>query len=151
MPAQLNCMGSKIVHAGEQGKGVSLKMVMNQLLGTAMAGFAEGMALGESMGLPRDVLFEAVLNGPMAAPFMSAKRKRIESGDFEDADFPLQWLQKDLHLASVCAYETGVAMPLTNVAKEIYRMAIQEGDGDKDFSAIYRLLARNRDTNASGE
>jgi len=30
----------------------------------------------------------------------------------------LRWLQKDLHLAAVSAYETGAAMPLTNAAKD---------------------------------
>jgi len=50
---------------------------------------------------------------------LAAKRKRIESGNYEGADSLLQWLQKDLHLASVSAYESVVAMPLTNVAKEI--------------------------------
>jgi 3-hydroxyisobutyrate dehydrogenase/glyoxylate/succinic semialdehyde reductase len=76
---------------------------------------------------------------------VAAKRGRIETGNFEDADFLLRWLQKDLHLASVSAYETGVSLPITNVAKEIYRFAIREGDGDKDFSAIYHYLARNYD------
>jgi len=103
------------------------------------------LVLGESLGLSREVLFEALLDGPAAAPFLAAKRERIENGNFEDADFPLRWLQKDLHLVSVSAYETGVSMPLTNVAKEIYRFAIREGDGDEDFSAIYQYLGRDRD------
>jgi hypothetical protein len=60
-------------------------------------------------------------------------------------------LQKDLHLASVSAYETGVSMPLTNVAKEIYRLAIREGDGDKDFSAIYGYLAQNQDVKSTSK
>jgi 3-hydroxyisobutyrate dehydrogenase/glyoxylate/succinic semialdehyde reductase len=139
------CMGNRIVHGGKQGMGASLKMVMNQLLGTTMAAFAEGLVLGRSLGLPLETLFEALLGGPAAAPFLAAKRQRIENEDFEDADFLLRWLQKDLHLASVSAYETGVSMPLTNVAKEIYRLAIREGDGDKDFSAIYHYLAKNYD------
>jgi 3-hydroxyisobutyrate dehydrogenase/glyoxylate/succinic semialdehyde reductase len=54
-------------------------------------------------------------------------------------------LQKDLHLASVSAYESDVAMPLTNVAKEIYRLAIREGHGDEDISAIYGYLAQSQD------
>ena len=144
----LQCMGNRIVHAGGQGLGASLKMVMNQLLGTVMAAYAEGLVLGQSLGLSRDVLFEAVLSGPAAAPFLAAKRKRIESGDYEDADFPLQWLQKDLHLAAVSAYESGAAMPLTNVAKEIYRLAIREGDGEKDFSAICGYLAKEPASNS---
>jgi hypothetical protein len=145
MPPAFPVHGQQIVHGGKQGMGASLKMVMNQLLGTTMAAFAEGLVLGRSLGLPLETLFEALLGGPAAAPFVAAKRGRIETGNFEDADFLLRWLQKDLHLASVSAYETGVSLPLTNVAKEIYRFAIREGDGDKDFSAIYHYLARNYD------
>jgi len=146
----LQCMGNRIVHAGSQGMGASLKIVMNQLLGTEMAAFAEGLVLGESLGLSREILFDALLGGPAAAPFLAAKRERIENGNFEDADFPLRWLQKDLHLVSVSAFETGVAMPLTNVVKELYRLAIREGDGDKDFSAIYDYLAHNHDVRPMG-
>lgn len=141
----LECMGSRIVHCGGQGAGASLKMVMNQLLGTVMAAFSEGLVLGESLGLSRGVLFEELLGSPAAAPFLAAKRERLECGDYQQADFPLRWLQKDLHLASLSAYETGVAMPLTNTAKEIYRLAMREGHGSGDFSAIYEYLARNRD------
>jgi 3-hydroxyisobutyrate dehydrogenase/glyoxylate/succinic semialdehyde reductase len=135
------CMGNKIIHCGGQGMGASLKIVMNQLLGTVMAAFAEGLVLGESLGLSRKLLFEAFLSGPAAAPFLSVKRERIENGDFKHADFPLQWLQKDLQLATASAYETGVPMPLTNVTKEIYQFAIRAGHGEEDFSAIYDYLA----------
>ncbi len=141
----LECMGNKIVHCGGPGMGSSVKMVMNQLLGTAMAAFAEGLILGESLGLSRTVLFEALLGSPAAAPFLALKRERIESANYEPADFPLRWLQKDLHLAAVSAYETGAAMPLTNAAKEVYRLAIRDGRGGEDFSAIYDYLARNHD------
>ena len=139
----LACMGNKIIHCGGQGMGASLKIVMNQLLGTVMAAFAEGLVLGESLGLSRESLFEALLSGPAAAPFLSVKRERIENADFKHADFPLQWMQKDLQLATVSAYETGVPMPVTNVAKEIYQLAIREGHGEEDFSAIYDYLAHS--------
>ena len=145
----LECMGNRIVHAGGQGMGASLKMVMNQFLGTVMAAFAEGLILGESLGLPREVLFGSVLGGPAAAPFLASKRERIEKGNYEPADFPLRWLQKDLHLAAVSAYETGVAMPMANVAKELYRLAVRQGHGPEDFSAIYDYLARTQDVEAT--
>jgi 3-hydroxyisobutyrate dehydrogenase-like beta-hydroxyacid dehydrogenase len=138
----LEHLGDRIVHVGGQGMGTAMKMVMNLLLGATMAVFTEGMILGESQGISRKALFDALSGSPIAAPFVMAKRKRIESGNFEDADFPLRWLQKDLHLASVSAYEAGAATPLANVAKEIYRLAMQDGNGDKDFSAIYSYLAK---------
>jgi 3-hydroxyisobutyrate dehydrogenase/glyoxylate/succinic semialdehyde reductase len=139
----LACMGNKIIHCGGPGMGAALKIVMNQLLGTVMAAFAEGLVLGGSLGLSQEILFEALLSGPAAAPFLSVKRERIEKGDYGHADFPLQWLQKDLQLATVSGYETGVPMPVTNVVKEIYRFAIRDGHGEEDFSAIYDYLAHN--------
>jgi 3-hydroxyisobutyrate dehydrogenase/glyoxylate/succinic semialdehyde reductase len=90
-------------------------------------------------------LFETLLGSPAVAPFLAAKRERMVTGNYEPADFPLRWLQKDLHLVAVTAQETGVAMPLTNVAKEIFRLAIRNGYGDDDFSAVYDSLAQSRE------
>jgi 3-hydroxyisobutyrate dehydrogenase-like beta-hydroxyacid dehydrogenase len=140
----LLCMGNKIVHAGGHGTGTSMKMVINLLLGNAMVAFAEAMALGEGLGLSQKMLFDSLLGTPAVAPFLASKRQKIESGNYE-AEFPLRWMQKDMHLASVSAYESGVAMPLTNAAKELYRLAMREGHASQDFSAIYDYLTNNHD------
>lgn len=136
----LECMGGKIVHVGGHGQGTSLKMVINLLMGEAMAAFAEGMILGQSLGISQEMLFGILLGGPAVAPLVAAKREKIESGKY-DVEFPLHWMQKDLQLAAVTAYETGVALPLANVTKEIYRLAMRQGDGDEDYSAIYEFLS----------
>jgi 3-hydroxyisobutyrate dehydrogenase-like beta-hydroxyacid dehydrogenase len=81
---------------------------------------------------------------PAVAPFLASKREKIESGDYE-AEFPLRWMQKDMHLASVSAYEAGVAMPLTNVTKEIYRLAMRGGHETEDFSAIYEFATSDKE------
>jgi 3-hydroxyisobutyrate dehydrogenase/glyoxylate/succinic semialdehyde reductase len=88
------------------------------------------------------VLFDSLLGTPAVAPFLASKRAKIESGNYK-AEFPLRWQQKDLHLAAVSAFESGVAMPVTNAAKELYRLAMMEGHAIQDFSAIYEYLARN--------
>src|SRR5213078_4422593 len=135
----LLCMGNKIVHTGGPGMGTSMKMVVNLLLGTGMAAFAEAMALGEGLGISTEMLFGSLLGMPAVAPFLASKREKIESGNYE-TEFPLRWMQKDMHLASVSAYESGVAMPLTNAAKEVYRLAMRQGHASQDFSAIYDYL-----------
>jgi 3-hydroxyisobutyrate dehydrogenase/glyoxylate/succinic semialdehyde reductase len=140
----LLCMGNKIVHAGGHGMGTSMKMVVNLLLGTGMAAFAEAMALGEGLGISRKMLFDSLLGTPAVAPFLASKREKIESRNYE-AEFPLRWMQKDMHLATVSAYEAGVAMPLTNVTKEVYRLAMRDGHDTEDFSAIYEYLSSDSD------
>src|SRR4029077_16017032 len=138
----LLCMGSRIVHTGGNGTGTSMKMVINLLLGNAMAAFAEAMALGEGLGLSSKLLFDSLLGTPAVAPFLAAKRDKINKRDYEP-EFPLRWMQKDLHLAAVSAFEAGVAMPLTNVAKEMYRLAMRDGHATEDFSAIYEFVTDN--------
>jgi 3-hydroxyisobutyrate dehydrogenase-like beta-hydroxyacid dehydrogenase len=140
----LLCMGNKIVHTGGNGTGTSMKMVVNLLLGDAMAAFAEGMALGQGLGISRKVLLDSLLGTLAVAPFLASKRKNIENGNYE-AEFALRWMEKDLHLAAVSAYESGVAMPVTNAAKELYRLAMMEGHAIQDFSAIYTYLASSDD------
>jgi 3-hydroxyisobutyrate dehydrogenase/glyoxylate/succinic semialdehyde reductase len=136
----LLCMGNKIVHTGGQGTGTSMKMVVNLLLGTGMAAFAEAMTLGEGLGLSSKILFDSLLGTPAVAPFLASKRGKIESGNYE-TEFPLRWMQKDMHLAALSAYESGVALPVTNSAKELYRLAMRNGHAKEDFSAVYAYLA----------
>jgi len=138
----LLCIGNKIVHTGGHGAGTSMKMVINLLLGNAMAAFAEAMALGEGLGLSQKMLFDSLLGTPAVAPFLAGKRDKIDNRNYE-AEFPLRWMQKDMHLATVSAYETGVAMPVTNVTKEIYRLAMRDGHDTEDFSAIYDYVVNN--------
>jgi 3-hydroxyisobutyrate dehydrogenase/glyoxylate/succinic semialdehyde reductase len=138
----LLCMGNKIVHTGGHGAGTSMKMVINLLLGNAMAAFAEAMALGQGLGLSSKMLFDSLLGTPAVAPFLAAKRDKIDKRNYE-VEFPLRWMQKDMHLATVSGYEAGVAMPLANITKETYRLAMRHGHATEDFSAIYEFLMDN--------
>lgn len=137
-------MGRKVIHAGGTGMGTSLKMIFNLLLGEAMLAFSEGMALGESLGLSKEMLLETLVGSPVAAPFITGKKENIQSDTYE-TEFPLKWMQKDLQLASLCGYETDTPLPAVNAVKEVFALAKQSGLGDEDFSAIYSWLSRNKE------
>jgi 3-hydroxyisobutyrate dehydrogenase/glyoxylate/succinic semialdehyde reductase len=145
----LLCLGSKIVHAGPNGSGSAMKLVVNLLLGAGMVAMAEAITLGEGFGLQAKVIFDALTGMPQVAPFQLSKRKKIETENYQ-TEFPLAWMQKDLYLASVSAYESGVALPLTNLAKEVYRLAMRNGHSREDFSAVYAYLASNSNSVGSG-
>jgi 3-hydroxyisobutyrate dehydrogenase/glyoxylate/succinic semialdehyde reductase len=134
-----DAMGRRTVHVGGHGMGSSLKMVLNLLLAEAMAAFSEAAALGQSLGIGRDALFDILIGGPVVAPFVAAKVEKIVSGDYE-ADFPLKWTHKDLHLAAMTAFEQDVPLPIGNAVKEVYALAARDGLAEQDFSAVYSLL-----------
>jgi len=139
----LQTMGSKIVHVGGHGMGSALKMVNNLLLASSMAAFAEGLVLGQALGISPGRLLDFLVGSPLVAPYLIGKRAKIEHGDYA-AEFPLQWMQKDLHLAAVSAQEAAVALPLANATKEIYQLAARHGSAQQDFSAIYAFLDARR-------
>lgn len=135
----IRSMGSKLIHVGGTGSGTSLKMLVNSLLAQSMLVFAETLALGEKMGLSRDFLLDTLPNLPVAAPFLKAKAEMIRAGDY-GVQFPLELMHKDMHLATLTAYEQGQPLNLANAAKELYAAARQEGLGREDFASIYEYL-----------
>ena len=135
----LDLMGKRTVHVGAQGAGASLKIVFNLIVGQSMLAFSEAISLGRSLGLSRETLHDFLIGALPVAPLIAFKRPKIESGNY-DADFPLQLMWKDLHLAALTAYEQGVPLPSANAAKEVYAAAARSGLSDEDFSVIYRFI-----------
>jgi 3-hydroxyisobutyrate dehydrogenase/glyoxylate/succinic semialdehyde reductase len=135
-------MGNKFIYLGENGKGISMKMVNNLLLAHAMVAFSEGMALGESLGLSKEQLLDILPGGSVVAPFLTAKIPNIKKETFE-TEFPLKWMLKDCFLASIEGYENNVPLYLTDIVKNIYQNADIQGFGEKDFSSIYQFI-KNR-------
>ncbi len=135
----LQMMGSKVLHIGETGKGTSFKMLVNMMLAQSMIIFSEAVLLGEKMGIDRDFLLNLIPNLAVAAPFTKAKAEMVRANDYE-VQFPLELMQKDLHLAAVTAYENKQTLYLANLAKEIFAAANQSGMGRMDFAAIHQYL-----------
>lgn len=133
----LKVMGKKTIHVGEHGMGTSLKLVVNYMLAISMAAFAEGIVLGETLGLTQEMLFNVLIGGPLVPSYLNLKRESLEKDNY-DASFPLKWIHKDMHMITHAAYGVGTAMPIANLTKELYQFAVQAGLGDEDFGAIYK-------------
>ena len=135
-------MGGKVLPLGEVGMGASLKVLINSMLAQSMLVFAETVALGERLGMSPEFLLDFLPNLPVIAPFVKAKVEKMKTGVY-DADFPLSWMQKDLHLVCKAAYEADTPLLLANMAKEAFMAAKQGGFAQNDFSAIYAYLKDN--------
>jgi len=136
----LNFMGHKVLHIGETGKGASFKMLVNILLAQSMAIFSEAVLLGEKMGIATEFLLDTIPNLVVSAPFTKFKAEMVRSGDYT-VQFPLEWMNKDLHLAAVTAYELNQPLYLANITKELFTEANKKGIGRLDFAAIHLFLA----------
>ena len=115
-----------------------MKLVVNALLGVGMQAIAEALALGNHLGLKRDLLFETLGKTAVVAPAHLGKLATAKQNDYT-AQFPLRLMQKDFGLILSKAAELGVPMPATKAAAQSNTAEAARGD-EEDFSAVIRLM-----------
>jgi len=127
----------RIIHVGEVGAGSALKLVVNLSLAEAMAAIAETVALGDDLGLDRQVVLDELAGGFLGG-VLGYKRSMIESGVFAPPAFTVEALAKDVRLAvRATPRHLGLAQAVLGLTAE----AARRGQGEDDFSAITDLPA----------
>ncbi|KJV30037.1 3-hydroxyisobutyrate dehydrogenase [Luteibacter yeojuensis] len=143
----LGAMGKNIFHVGGSGAGQVAKLCNNMALGVIMAVTGEALALGAAHGLDPAVLSQmmAVSTGrswatevcnPWPGVLENAPASRGYTGGF-GTDLML----KDLGLAAEAAMGVGAAIPLGELARNLYALNSKAGRGGLDFSSIVKLAA----------
>jgi 3-hydroxyisobutyrate dehydrogenase-like beta-hydroxyacid dehydrogenase len=127
-------------YMGPSGSGVAMKLVVNTLLGVGMQAIAEAVALGLTLSLPRELLFETLARTAVVAPAHSGKLTTAERDDYS-AQFPLRLMHKDFGLILAAAAQTGLSMPSTEAAAAVNSAEAASG-GEEDFSAVIRFMER---------
>ncbi|WP_208412872.1 3-hydroxyisobutyrate dehydrogenase [Xanthomonas arboricola] len=144
----LQAMGKNIFHVGDNGAGQVAKLCNNMALGVIMAATGEALALGVAQGLDPAVLSQmmAVSTGrswatevcnPWPGVLPNAPASRGYSGGFGN-----DLMLKDLGLVAESAVQAGVSIPLGELARNLYAMNSQAGNGALDFSSVIKLVAK---------
>ena len=136
----LDALGKKRVFLGETGQGARMKLVVNMVMGGMLAAFSEGLALAGRAALTADQLLDVLAAGALANPMFAVKGPLMAAGDDAPA-FPLKHAQKDLRLALALGDELAQPLAVAAAANELLKRARAAGLGDRDFSAVHRVVA----------
>ena len=139
-------MGKNIVYCGGHGNGQVAKVANNMLLGISMVGVAEAMNLGVKLGMDPKVLagiintssgrcWSSEINNPWPGVVETAPAGRDYKGGFF-TDLML----KDMGLALEAASQSESAVPMGNLAHDLYRESSEAGNGRSDFSSILKHI-----------
>jgi len=132
-------LAAKIVYAGGNGMGTTLKLVNNLILGVAIHASAEALVLATKAGLdPRSVI-EITSVGGARTGAMETRGPRMVKRDFT-SHFSANNMYKDLSTALKLAEECGVSLPVASAAREILRAAKSQGKGDLDACVVMTVL-----------
>jgi len=144
----LNVMGSKLTHFGASGAGQAAKACHNMICGITALGVCEAFALAESLDLDADRFFN-MCRGAAAQSWILENRCPVP-GPAPEAPasqnyapgFAARLMAKDLRLAQAAAQFSGQETPFGKQAAERFTAFAEAGDGDLDFSAIYRTMLK---------
>lgn len=135
-------LAKEVVHLGDHGKGATAKVAMNLLMGVQMQALAEAIVFGEQAGLDRDQLISMITASGYSSPVMKFKGGVMARRGFEQADFKLSLMRKDLLLALSDAQRLRVPMPATTASYEVLTSAVNAGSGDLDCAAVLTEMER---------
>lgn len=145
----LEKMGKNIFHAGAAGAGQVAKIANNMLLGIAMAGTAEALALGVANGLDPKVLSEIIAKSSgrtwaieLYNPWPGVM-ENVPSSKGYAGGFGVDLMLKDLGLAAEAAVSTQSVIALGELARNLFAMHSAQGSGKLDFSSIVNLVKRD--------
>lgn len=146
----LAAMGKKVIHTGQAGSGQAAKICNNMILGISMIAISEAFVLAEHLGLSPQKLFDVVSNSSGQCWAMSQYAPvpdilpNVPANRGYQPGFTTAMMLKDLHLSQSSAAKVGIETPLGAHATAIYQQFNDEGQGQLDFSAIIKILAKEQ-------
>ena len=134
-------IGPKATHVGDNGLAVSMKIATNLSLVVQMLAFSEAVLLAEKSGIPRKTAVEVLTNSVIASPMVQYRGPMVINPP-DEAWFDMRMMQKDTTLALEMGRRLGVPLPTTSIANEYLTAARAMGLTEKDFAAIFQVLAQ---------
>lgn len=137
----LEDIGKQIFFLEKPGLATRMKLINNMVLGSFMAAIAEAVSFGEQVGLDKKEVVEILSVGGGNSLVLNAKKAKLLEEDFS-AHFSNALMYKDLHCLMDLAYSEKKPLFTGAMIKEFYAQAFDQGLGQEDFSAIYRVFNR---------
>ena len=143
-------MGVKIIHVGENGKGTTLKLINNLIMGVAIEAVAEALVLAAKAGIDPQKVLEITSVGGARTGAMETRGPRMIKHDFSP-HFSANNMHKDLSGALKLAEEVGASLPATSISREMLRAAKSQGKGDMDSCVVITVIEALANTTPQGK
>jgi 3-hydroxyisobutyrate dehydrogenase len=139
----LEKLSSSMRYVGRAGEAAKVKALVNMVMNINTAGLAEGLGLGQALGLDLSMLREVFSQ--------TGANSRVLATDGEDMQnrehscfFSAAHAAKDSGIALQLAKEQKLKLPLADATKKQYDRMVAEGLGELDKSGVAELTFKGR-------
>ena len=135
----LASIAATITLIGPTGSGQACKAVNQIMCAGVNQAVTEALAFGEAMGLDMGKVVDVVAKGAAGNWFLDHRGKTMLVND-NDTGFKLNLHHKDLTICKAMIKDLeNISLPLVDTTLRQYEQLMEQGYGDEDISALYRL------------
>jgi 3-hydroxyisobutyrate dehydrogenase len=139
----LTALSAQLRLIGPAGQAARVKALVNMVMNINTAGLAEGLGLGEALGLDLTMLREVFSQTGAASRVLETDGADMQYRDHE-CYFSAAHAAKDSGIACALADSARLTLPLAKATWEQYQRLVRIGKGELDKSAIAELTFQDR-------
>jgi len=139
----LEKLGKTVRYVGKAGEAAKVKALVNMVMNINTAGLAEGLGLGDALGLDLAMLREVFSETGAASRVLQTDGEDMQNRE-HSCFFSAAHAAKDSGIALDLARELELDLPLARATEQQYDNMIAEGLGELDKSGIAELTFKNR-------
>jgi 3-hydroxyisobutyrate dehydrogenase len=139
----LENLAAKVRFIGKAGEAAKVKALVNMVMNINTAGLAEGLGLGDALGLDLTILREVFSETGAASRVLQTDGEDMQNRE-HTVFFSAAHAAKDSGIALNLASDVELDLPLARATKEQYDAMVEEGLAEIDKSGIAELTFKNR-------
>jgi 3-hydroxyisobutyrate dehydrogenase len=139
----LDALGKTIRYIGSAGEAAKVKALVNMVMNSNTAALAEGLGLGDALGLDLTMLREVFSQTGAASRVLETDGKDMQQRA-HDCYFSAAHAAKDSGIALDLAAQVGLHLPVAHATLSQYRRLVELGKGELDKSAVAELTFKSR-------
>ena len=139
----LEKLSASMRYIGPAGKAAEVKALVNMVMNINTAGLAEGLGLGNALGLDLTMLREVFSQTGANSQVLKTDGEDMQNRD-HSCFFSAAHAAKDSGIALKLGKAQGLNLPLATATKKQYDRMVTEGLGELDKSGIAELTFKGR-------
>lgn len=139
----LEPLSATLRYIGPSGQAAKVKALVNMVMNINTAGLAEGLGLGEALGIDLNLLREVFAQTGAQSRVLETDGADMQARDHE-CYFSAAHAAKDSGIALDLAREAELTLPLAQATFNQYQRLVDLGKGELDKSGIAELTFRER-------
>lgn len=139
----LEAMSASVSHVGAAGRAAQVKALVNMVMNANTAALAEGLGLGDALGLDLDMLRDVFAQTGANSRVLQTDGEDMQKREHETY-FSADHAAKDSGIALALAREQGLELPVARAAYAQYEKMKTLGLGGLDKSGVAELTFKGR-------